>query len=453
MNFQYAKSMSGTFPCIEKIHALFQQGELTPSDVLQSCCAQIDRREPDLRAWVSVDRVGAELLAREQTAWLVGEGRGQPLPPLFGIPLGIKDIIDVAHWPTLAGSRLRGDDVLHYIAPHDSAAVSHLRAAGAIILGKTVTTEFACFDPATTRNPWNLAHTPGGSSSGSAAAVAAGMCVAALGTQTGGSLLRPAAFCGIVGFKPSFGAVDTAGVVPVSHSLDHVGPLTSSVADARRLFGVLSGRSVESAPSGEQVRLATISSFFQEKGLAEAQRVVQQVLQRLGVTEVLEPPVAIADMHSVHRAIMAHECAEYHRSTIAQHRSQYSPGVVSLVEEGLRQTMAEYAQVQASAKHIRSTWQRVWEKVDAILLPTTAGAAPATLQTTGDPRWQSPWSLLGWPAISLPCGLTASGMPLGLQIVARDDAFLLSLAARVEQQLSFDHRPTFRHVSSLDVTL
>jgi aspartyl-tRNA(Asn)/glutamyl-tRNA(Gln) amidotransferase subunit A len=441
--------MQPPFPSIHELHRQFQSGALTPNDLLQQCLTMIDRRDAELHAWVRVDRSGAQQLAAEQTTWLTGEGRGQPLPPLFGIPLGIKDIIDVAGWPTLAGSQTRAG----HCARSDAAVVARLRAAGAILLGKTVTTEFACFDPATTRNPWNLAHTPGGSSSGSAAAVAAGMCVAALGSQTGGSILRPAAFCGIVGFKPSFDLVPTTGVVPVAAALDHVGPLTTCVADACLMFEAMSGAHLTSVPLPPTPRLVTIASFFQEKGLAEPTAIVLKSMEQLGAIATREPPVPIADMHTVHRAIMAKECAEHHRQAVLYERALLSPGVVSLVEEGLRMTMPEYAQAQARAKQMRIAWREWFQTSDAILIPTTAGAAPATLQTTGDPRWQSPWSLLGWPAITIPCGLTSQGMPVGLQIIALSDAVVLALAERFATQVKFTHRPTFRHVSSLDVTL
>ena len=205
--------MISALPTISQAVEQIRGGSLTPLDLVEFCLDRIRRFEPQVRAWVRIDEAGARREAER-----LGElaRAGTIVGPLHGIPVGIKDIIDVAGWPTLAGSRLREN----HVATSDAPVVAALRAAGAILLGKTVTTEFACFDPPPTRNPWNLQHTPGGSSSGSAAAVSLGMCVAALGSQTGGSIIRPASFCGVVGLKPTIGAVPSDGVVPISQYLE-----------------------------------------------------------------------------------------------------------------------------------------------------------------------------------------------------------------------------------------
>src|SRR5262245_19352757 len=198
--------------------------QLTTRQLVDRCLARIEEREDQLHAWVLVDAGGARAAADK-----LGEelARGVCRGPLHGIPIGVKDIIDVEGWPTRAGSPLREG----HIARQDATVVARLRAAGAVLLGKTVTTEFACFDPPPTVNPWNHACTPGGSSSGSAAALATQMCLGALGSQTGGSITRPAAYCGVAGCKPTFGRVSRAGVVPISHHLDHVGPMGRRVSD------------------------------------------------------------------------------------------------------------------------------------------------------------------------------------------------------------------------------
>ncbi len=211
--------------------AALARGELSCEELLERCLGRIDAWESQIHAWVSVDREGARRQARECDARLArhrSEGSVESLSPLFGVPIGIKDIIDIAGQVTGAGSTARMDGPP---AEHDAPVVRKLREAGAIILGKTLTTQFACFDPPPTRNPWNLERTPGGSSSGSAAAVAAGMCLGAIGSQTGGSIIRPASFCGVAGCKPTFGRVSCAGVVPVAPSLDTVGPIAGCVAD------------------------------------------------------------------------------------------------------------------------------------------------------------------------------------------------------------------------------
>ena len=212
-----------------------RSGRLSPLELLQACLSQIDALDSRLHAWVHVDREGAEQRARILQEDLAnGRYRG----PLHGIPIGIKDIIDVKGLPTAAGAR----HLYNRIPDEDAAVVARLRRSGAVIHGKTVTTPFACFDPAETRNPWNPDHTPGGSSSGSAAAVAARMCPAALGSQTGGSISRPAAYCGLVGLKPTFGRISLRGIVPVSYELDHPGPITRSAADAAVILQALAGR-------------------------------------------------------------------------------------------------------------------------------------------------------------------------------------------------------------------
>src|SRR5579872_5026359 len=206
--------------------------ERTCVSVVEDCLAQIEAWEPRVHAWVSVDRTGALARARELDRELEdGKCRG----PLHGIPVGIKDLVDIAGWPTLAGTSWLPNTP----AASDAPIVARLRAAGAIILGKTVTTQFACFDPPPTRNPWNLDRTPGGSSSGSAAAVATGMCLGAIGSQTGGSITRPASFCGVAGCKPTFGTVPLDGVYPLAASLDHPGPLARTVDDLATVLAAI----------------------------------------------------------------------------------------------------------------------------------------------------------------------------------------------------------------------
>src|SRR4051812_14642939 len=205
-----------------------RKGELTPSDLLEQCFARIDKYEERVRAWVYIDREGA----REQAARLTTEVKQNYRGPLHGIPVGIKDIIDVFDMPTACGSKLWANSY----ARRDATCVERLRQAGAVILGKTVTTPFAYIDPPPTRNPWNLDRTPGGSSSGSAAAVACGMCLAALGTQTGGSVTRPASYCGVYSLKPTHGRVSVDGVLPFAPSLDHVGVMANCVRDLAIVF-------------------------------------------------------------------------------------------------------------------------------------------------------------------------------------------------------------------------
>src|SRR5216683_6288096 len=214
--------MTTMLPTIHSTAADIRAGRASPLDILEACLARIDQREERVKAWVFVDRDAARADAERAAAEL---RKGYDRGPLHGIPIGIKDIIDVYDWPTAAGSRRWAQSY----ARHDAPVVQRLRQAGAVLVGKTVTTQYASFDPPPTRNPWRLDRTPGGSSSGSAAAVACGMCLAALGSQTGGSIGRPAAFCGVVGLKPSYGLVSTQGLLPLAHSMDHPGPITRCV--------------------------------------------------------------------------------------------------------------------------------------------------------------------------------------------------------------------------------
>src|SRR2546426_5468390 len=228
---------------VREAAAAIRAGALSPVELVDACLARIRALDGGLKAWAHVDERGARATAREREA----EAReGRLRGPLHGVPVGVKDIFDVAGLPTTGGAR----PFAHTRPSVDATAGTRPRAAGAIVLGKTVTTEFAYRDPAPTRNPWNLAHTPGGSSSGSAAAVAARMVPLALGSQTVGSVLRPAAYCGVVGFKPTHGLVPTAGVIPLAWSLDHVGVFTREVADAAAAFAVLARRSVAAEPCG-----------------------------------------------------------------------------------------------------------------------------------------------------------------------------------------------------------
>src|SRR5262245_43941498 len=225
----------GQMTTIHAAAADIRAGRLSPVDLLESCLERIDRHEERIRAWVFVDRDGAQAEAGRLTDELK---RGQYRGPLHGVPIGVKDIFDVFDWPTAAGSKLWANS----IARQDATVVRKLREAGAVLVGKTVTTQYASFDPPPTRNPWNPERTPGGSSSGSAAAVAAGMCLGATASQTGGSITRPASYCGVAGCKPTWGLVSTHGVVPLAPSMDHVGVMAPCVKDLAILLQVIAGR-------------------------------------------------------------------------------------------------------------------------------------------------------------------------------------------------------------------
>ncbi|MDZ4780974.1 MAG: amidase [Planctomycetia bacterium] len=432
----------------------FKRGALRPIDLVDRCLASIKQHEPAIHAWVKVDERGAR-----QAAQALGDEleRGQSRGPLHGIPIGIKDIFDVAGWPTKAGSSLRAQ----HVAAEDATVVARLRAGGAILLGKTVTTEYACFDPSVTHNPWNPAHTPGGSSAGSAASVALGMCLAAVGSQTGGSITRPASYCGVAGIKPTFGLLDLGGVVPVSFHLDHAGAMARSVSDLAAMLLVMSTPTAEEgvphdAPhvnylaAGEGARmprLGVIEPFFLERCDDTVKAGFRQAIDNLrqgGVHIVaVAPPTSFADLLPLHRKIMAVEAAAYHRAAFEANRPAYGKQIAGLIDEGLRMPAYEYAM---AIRHLEWYREHAWDdlpEIDALVTPATTTPAPARLDTTGDPQFNSPWSYAGLPTVSIPCGLSREGLPIALQLIGPklSELTLLSAAAWCERRLRFEAEP------------
>ncbi len=464
--------MISSLPTIAKAAELIRAGEINPIDLVEFCLARIDRFEEQVQAWVMVDRDGARRLAEEQAELL---RQGVDPGPLTGIPIGIKDIIDVAGWPTKAGSPLRED----HIADLDATLVSYLRSAGAIILGKTVTTQFACFDPAPTRNPWNLEHTPGGSSSGSAAAVSSEMCMAAIGTQTGGSIIRPASYCGVAGFKPTFRHVSLDGVVPVSKRLDHAGPIARTVSDLAAIYPIVTGSEALRTGPGRHVynssearnvvltaglaaayhmtdfwcedhvrpSLREIRSYFVKHVSDEVREVftlaAKNVLTSWSEERALQLPESFKEVSASHYRIMAVEAAAYHRDSFSKNPSAYKKNISALLDDGNATSKDEYF---TAMKHQGSFAVDLQESIlmhSIAIMPSTNTTAPASLETTGDPKFNSPWSYAGIPSITIPCGIASDGMPCGLQLVGpRDsDVKLLQAAAWCEERLGFELRP------------
>ena len=428
--------------CIADLQRQLRALDTTPEELVDRCLANIRRWESQVHAWVLVDEAGARRDA-ERLGTLLKQG--QPIGPLHGIPIGIKDIVDVRGLPTEAGSKLLAGQ----IAEQDAEVVQRLRAAGAILLGKTVTTEFACFDPSPTRNPWNLQHTPGGSSSGSAAAVSLEMCQAAIGSQTGGSITRPAAYCGIAGMKPSYGRIDTTGVVPVSWRLDHVGPLAGNVADLAVLFSVMDsrGESIVSEPLDAPPPLVRFDQFFLEQADSEVVEVTIAAYARLNAAgaglAALELPATFPQCLAMQRTIMAVDAAETHCTTFTQNQEAYGPLISALLEEGLSTFAIDYALALRHQPKFCRDMAELLQGGRIAVMPSTPTVAPAGLESTGDPRFNSPWSYAGLPTVTIPCGLSAAGLPCGLQLVGgpQQDHALLAAAAWCEQVLQFSDRP------------
>jgi Asp-tRNA(Asn)/Glu-tRNA(Gln) amidotransferase A subunit family amidase len=411
-----------------------KEGETTALALVRSCLERIGQLEPQIQAWQQLDAEGA--LAR--AAALDNE---RPGGTLDGIPIGIKDIIDVAGLPTTMGSPVYRD----HVAQESAEVVRRLERAGAVIMGKTVTTEFAYFTPGKTHNPWNTAHTPGGSSSGSAAAVATGMVPAALGTQTAGSVIRPAAFCGIVGFKPTRGMVPNHGTLDYSPTLDQTGVLARSVADAGRVAGVITaGRIDGAAPQpASPLRLAAVRSPVWRAADAAQSGSFAAAVRQLGgagatITEV-ELPAVFNDAHAAHNTIMTYEASQFFRTLQDAHRADLSDMLNRLIDAGRAIPAERYREAVALRQDLIEALDGFLADYDAIITPPARGEAPATLGETGDPTFCVMWTLTGVPALSIPVELGPRGLPLGLQIVGRsgDDDRVLSVAAWCERQFEF----------------
>ncbi|MCA9070844.1 MAG: amidase [Planctomycetaceae bacterium] len=427
------------------------EGQRSCEEVLLKCLQQIDQREADVQAWVLLDREGALETAKERDRELAeGKHRG----PLHGIPLGIKDIVDVAGWPTAAGSQLKAND----IAETDAPVVARLREAGAVILGKTVTTQFASFDPPRTRNPWNLDRTPGGSSSGSAAAVAAGMCLGAVGSQTGGSITRPAAFCGVAGMKPTYGGLPLEGIVPLSAPMDHPGPLAPTVRDTAVLYAVMAGFSENAGgfPADwnlicEQTefpepKLGALGGLFQEAADAEMLQTLLHALEHwINGGAFMEPislPVEFEKVPPMHRLIMARGAANYHRERFAKYPEDYQPAIRGLIEEGLKVSDADWQAALEFQKSSRAMILPLFEEVDVLISPASVGPAPDR-STTGNPVMNSPWSLCGFPTLTFPMALSQDGLPMGVQLIGKpgEELNLYRTALWCEHLVHPENRP------------
>jgi aspartyl-tRNA(Asn)/glutamyl-tRNA(Gln) amidotransferase subunit A len=389
--------------------------------------------DEQIRAWVVVDEEGA----LRQADWVNAALKSGAAQPLAGVTVGVKDIFDAVGMPTIAGFLpfSRRPKVIR-----DAAVVAKLRAAGSIILGKTVTTQFAAGDPPMTRNPWDLTRTPGGSSSGSAAAVAARHVAAALGTQTGGSVLRPAAYCGVLGFKPTFGWASTKGLIPLAPALDHVGLFARSVTDLARLYDVLAHASLPRAGACTPLGAPRIGVWADPLARASAEMrdaVIDAVerLARAGAT-VLDAtcPVSFQNLLAVHHTIMWSDMAAVHRRLIARYPDDYSPKLRMSVEVGAAVPADAYVTAGAARNQVVERLRQLWSDFDVVIIPTAEAGAP-TPETTGNTELQAVITLLGLPAISVPIGFDPDGLPLAMQLIGPRrgvDVELLRVARWVE---------------------
>ena len=408
-------------------------GRLTAEALMRACLERIARREPVVRAFAHLDPELALAEARRRDA---ASARG----PLHGLPLGVKDIIDTADLPTAYGSRVYPGNR----PAQDAACVTLARAAGALIPGKTVTAEFAFRAPGPTAHPHAPAHTPGGSSSGSAAAVADGMLPVALGTQTGGSIIRPASFCGVVGYKPSFGTINRAGVKPLAESFDTVGLFARSVADVALVTAVLAGDESARHPQ-EPVRPARIG-LCRTPSWPRAEPATRSVLEasadrlgRAGVRiEEVALPAAFDGFNEAHVSVLRFEAFRALAYERTVHADRLAPDTLQELEAGSRIRRRDYLAAKARIAECRRLAAQVFDGADLLLAPSAPGEAPRGLESTGDATFNRLWTGLLVPCLNLPAGTGPNGLPVGVQTVGarNDDARLLAWSAWIEARLA-----------------
>jgi aspartyl-tRNA(Asn)/glutamyl-tRNA(Gln) amidotransferase subunit A len=426
--------------------ARIRAGRLSSRELVEACLHRIEALDPAIQAWVLVDRAGARAAADRLDA---DAARGRLHGPLHGVPVGLKDIFHVAGLTTTAGARGFAD----VVPREDAVSVARLRAAGAVVLGKLQTTEFAFMDPAPTANPWNRTRTPGGSSSGSAAAVACRMVPLALGSQTVGSTLRPAAYCGVVGLKPTYGRISRRGVVPAAWSLDHVGIFTRTVADAALALSVLAapdpgdpGSAARPAPDLAAVlggaapappRLGLVREPFLDRAEPAVREHLESVARRLAergaVVEPVTLPAVLPALVAATMVVVRAEAAAYHTDLYREHAAEYRPRIRAAIEAGLCLPTPLYVRAQRIRRQARRELTPLLARFDALVMPPAPGPAPDRA-TTGDASFNAPWSGIGAPQIALPTGQDPGGLPLGIQLIGAPfaEARLLAAARWVE---------------------
>lgn len=407
-------------------------GSLTAEGVMRDCLARIAQREPEIGAFIHVDPEAAMNAARLADA---RADRG----PLHGVPFAIKDIIDTAGQPTGWGSPIYEG----HRPPRNASCVELMMRAGAVPIGKTVSTEFAYFQPGKTANPHNPAHTPGGSSSGSAAAVADFMAPLAFGSQTAASLIRPAAYCGIWGYKPSHGAFDLQGVMGLAPNLDTLGLLAREVSDLILSRSVLCGSSAEAAPHFAETapRISLMRGPHWHDGSIEMRDACQRALAFLAEAgaqtgEISHPP-GFPGLTECQKTVMAFEAAHARLYEYQNHRHAISDTFADLVETGLATSRRDYLQARQTAALAGRVFDALFSDIDVILAPAAPGEAPHGLGATGDPLYSRAWTLLQVPSLSIPFGKGPNDLPLSFQIIGRfgEDDRLLAAAQWIEERL------------------
>ncbi|HEY7300924.1 MAG TPA: amidase [Xanthobacteraceae bacterium] len=404
-------------------------GELSPIDVIDLCGKAIAMREAEVGAFAAVDLEAARREAKPELVRM----------PLCGLPVGIKDIYDTADFPTAYGSQIYAG----HRPKADAAAVMLVRRAGGIVLGKTVTTEFAGLEPAATRNPRNLAHTPGGSSSGSAAAVAAGMVPIALGSQTAGSVVRPAAFCGVAGFKPSFRMLPTVGMKGFSWSLDTVGLFAAGVADVAFAAAAISGRDLRVDGREPAVpAIGLLRTSFWPEATSDMQDALERAARAAAAAgaevKELTLPALFDEAASAHATIQDFEAYRALAYEYDRQRENLSPLLRQQLEKAAAIDPLAYDEARRVARRARQSFATLMAGVGVILTPSAPGSAPRGLGSTGKPTFNRLWTLLGTPCVNVPGLADAAALPLGVQVVGRfaRDRSTLEAALFLERALA-----------------
>lgn len=394
--------------------AAIRDGAMTSEALVHACLERIAKREPDIHAWEHLDAAGVIRQAMQRDT-------EDPRGPLHGVPVGIKDLIDTADQPTGYGSPIYAG----HRPTRDATCVERLRDAGAVIIGKTVTTEFALFHPGPTRNPFDTTRTPGGSSSGSAAAVADGMVPLALGTQTAASIVRPASFCGVFGLKPTFGSIPTDGVKAISPSLDTVGVFARDTDDLRLALEVMSGATLAAV---QPPRLAFVKTPQWEQADPTTRAALERVASELSLPEA-DLPVEFVALADTQRTIMLAEAAQHLADEHREHADALSDQLRDLLVAGARIGDAELGQAREHARRCRERVPDVFAEHDGLLAPSAVGEAPRGIDATGDPLFGRVWTLLGTPCVAVPGLYGPDGMPLGVQVIAAPGADATAIAA------------------------
>ncbi len=414
-------------------------GSLTSTKLAESILKRITEVEPVIEAWVTTDPEKVLERTAEIDKKLEERKSG-----IHGIPVGVKDIYYTKGVRTTMGSPIFKD----YVPGDDADMVKTILDAGAIMLGKTETTEFALHDPAPTRNPWNTKHTPGGSSSGSAAAVASGMCQVAFGSQTGGSVIRPASYCGIVGIKPTYDLLSRGNVFPLSWSLDHIGYMTRTVEDAHIMLDALTVKKNEYKPRENPPRIGVLSlGYFRDNATDEVwsgfEKAVAMIWGEGAETVDVQLPDTFRHVSDVHRVIMSVETAAAHEDIFKTRRDEYRGYMQGFLSSGLLVPATSYLRAQRLRGEIILDMVKLIGKYDCVITPSSVDTAPEGLSWTGSPAFNSPWSLTGLPSITVPSGLSEKRMPLGLQLIGTpySEWSLLEIAGWCEKVLGFDSRP------------